>query len=1302
MSINAQRLRDHLSSLDFKELFNELGWEQPTRRSLPTNGTAFNQRLIAELAGVAVLEVTLPNGTLPDAKMRRTIYDQIVQQHNENLLIFLDSQRTQSLWYWVKRDGTKRYPREHWYFKGQPGDLFLSKLRSMVVDISEFETPGQLTVVDAALRLQQALDVEPVTKKFYNAFKEQHVEFLQYIQGIDDERDRRWYASVLLNRLMFIYFLQRKAFLNNDTLYLRTKLEESSTRGGNRYYSEFLEALFFEGFAKPEDKRTERAAALIGTIPYLNGGLFLKHRIELDYPNISIPDEAFHNLLTLFAGYSWNLDDTPGGDDNELNPDVLGYIFEKYINQKAFGAYYTRTEITDYLCEQTINRLILDRINVTAVAGKPARNFESLPDLLTHLDTRLCRDLLDILPTITLLDPACGSGAFLVAAMKTLINIYSVVTGKVEYLNDPSLNVQLEGIRSQGRSLSYTIKKQIIVNNLYGVDIMEEATEIAKLRLFLALVSSAYSVDQLEPLPNIDFNILPGNSLIGLREVNPDRLPVLAATGSKEAAFQRQLDEKNKRIAMYRDTTKRIDDPVALQRLREEIQQLRIAAQHDLDVILLEDFFDLGVRYEQATWNPGKNKEDKPIKRAIRADDIAALHPFHWGYEFDQIMARGGFDAIITNPPWEILKPQAKEFFQQHSALVTKKKMTIKQFEEAQATLLKDPEIRDAWLSYLSQYPHVSAFYRAAPQYINQIAVINGKRAGTDINLYKLFVEQCHNLLRAGGQCGIIIPSGIYTDLGTKQLREMLFAASEIRTLFGLSNEKFIFEGVHHSFKVCILVFAKSGYTETFTGAFRINPREAVAPDKLEIFLHSEAQHVELNVPLIRLLSPDSLSVMEFKSDVDVQIAKKMLHFPLLSQQKEASWNVRFAREFDMTNDSELFKIVPQLGRLPLYEGKMIHQFTNHWGVPRYWVDQAEGRKALLGRVVDTGQKLDYQGYRVGYRAIARNTDSRTMIASVLPQAVFYGHSLNATSGQIEPRYLLYLTALLNSFVLDFALRQRVSANLTMFFIYQLPVPRLTEFDPHFRPIVERAAKLICTSTEFDELAQQVGFVNHTAGVTDIVERAKLRAELDGMIAHLYELTEQEFSHVLGTFPLSEQSSKDAALRAYRVFAPNPDDQQLAAIITKGENAQVEFKAAALINHHTGQKDGTMAANIVQAVASYLNSSAGGALVIGAKDDGTLNDLRPDYQAANAQKNNRDGYALWLSDTLGNQLGNQFMPYWTITFHAINGQEVCRIAIKPAPQPVYLKNGDFYVRGDQGKKKLTVPEAITYIKQRWS
>lgn len=662
--IDIPRTRDLLQQFDFRTLFIEvLGWLQPmtTKPScVEVDGVQFERREVANLGGVIVFEITGPGG-LPMAKTRQTIHRTISAEHHENLLIFLDRRHnpTQSVWHWGKRVERKVLPREHLYIKGQPGDLFISKLSSMVVDIGELDESGNLPVVDVAQRLKQSLDVERVTKQFYREFYEQHLAFLEHIHGIEDERDRRWYASVLLNRLMFIWFLQRKHFLDRgDTNYLSNKLTESKKHGASRFYSEFLKLLFFEGFAKPVQERSGQARDRLGEIKYLNGGLFLQHRIERENPDIRVPDIAFENLFGLFSRYSWNLNDTPGGEDNEINPDVLGYIFEKYINQKAFGAYYTRPEITEYLCEQTIYKLVLDQVNQPALPGLglPAISFASVPELLINLDAGLCRKLLlDILPRLTLLDPACGSGAFLVAAMKTLINVYSAVIGRIKFLNDATLTQWLNRTEADHTNVSYYIKKTIITDNLFGVDLMEEATEIAKLRLFLALVASAQSVEQLEPLPNIDFNILAGNSLVGLMRVEEEEYNRRNQGDLFKKTYRQVLDEKNRLIDLYRHTSSYSED---LRALRDDIDRHKHEAAGVLNDILLHEFDRLGVRFEQATWDAAKGKEGKPVKRRLALDDIETQRPFHWGYEFDEIIQkRGGFDAIITNPPWEIFKP---------------------------------------------------------------------------------------------------------------------------------------------------------------------------------------------------------------------------------------------------------------------------------------------------------------------------------------------------------------------------------------------------------------------------------------------------------------------------------------------------------------------------------------------------------------------------------------------------------------------------------------------------------------------
>ena len=1152
----------YLSAFDFPRLFADvLGWNHASSdaawASDAAGETPFSRRTVAELGGVVAIQVVVDGGW-PDEQQRLRVWKHIVHSHAENLLIFTDKQTGASMsqWYWVKRDkhpetGKPRLTsRRHEYFKGQPVDLFASKLQAMVVELSELDTSGRLPVLEAARRIASALDVEKTTKKFFNAYQQQHLELHKHIQGIDNERDKRWYASVLLNRLMFVWFMQKKLFLNGgDADYLRTKLSESTQRGPERFFGEFLNALFFEAFAKPEIDRKPDAKALTGQVPYLNGGLFLHHKLELDADQsprvgitLNVADAAFEGIFELFASFTWHLDDTPGGDADEINPDVLGYIFEKYINQKAFGAYYTRPEITSYLADRSIHKLILERVYEPALPelGLKEVKFDTVPDLLARMDARTALKLVnEVLPNITILDPAVGSGAFLVAALKSLINVYYAVVGRAELGASSELEKWLKAIKKDHPSVGYYIKRRIVTDNLHGVDIMEEACEIAKLRLFLAMVASVRRVEDLEPLPNIDFNILPGNSLVGLMRVDEHEFDAKYRHGDMfRKSFRELVDEKNRKLDTYRHAAEVVGKHTNLRALRDDIDAAMQEANGILNELVHDQFSELKIKFEQATWDSKKNDFGKPVKRAVVRQDVDAQTPFHWGYVFDDILQRrGGFDVILANPPWEGFKPQAKEYFSPFSESISKKNMSIKAFEAEQERLLLDANIRAGWLTYLSRFPHMSGYYRNAAEYQYQSAVVAGKKTGSDINLYKLFTERCFSLLREGGHCGIVIPNGLYKDLGATGLRNMLFDHTQVDALISLSNEKFIFEEVHHSFGLLFLNFTKGGKTESLRATFRINPREAIKAEDFARFVGDEDNFIELSAKLIGSMNAETRSVLEFRSATDVSIVEKMLKFPSLGQELEGVWNLRLTREFDMSMSSKAFKTEFAGNRLPLFTGRMFNQFEITKEHSGYWIDEDEGRRVLLGRTADTGQRLDYQSYRWLHRRIARSTDTRSLISTIAPPMVFTevnSTTLKVIDSGINATEQCYWCGVANSMVLDWLLRQSITTTLNMFYIYQLPVPRLASTDSPCTSIAARVARLICTTPEFDDLAKSVGLKGYQDGATDPTERAKLRAELDGLVAHLYGLSEEEFAHILSTFPLVTEPVKIAALNAWR------------------------------------------------------------------------------------------------------------------------------------------------------------------------
>ncbi|MDJ0597329.1 MAG: ATP-binding protein [Crocosphaera sp.] len=1165
MKLNRKRVQKYLKNFDFESLFiEELFWDT-VDISLPLiliDETSYSLQAIAQKRGLIIYAYLTENEPIPCQKIRQQIDTEVTQYTREHLIIYGCLKLGQQVWQWIKREGEKRPILKETHFNiKQSGELLIQKLEKIAVGLEEEET---INLSEITQRVKQGFDIDKVTKEFFGKFQEKHLQLVSFIEGIDNNKDASWYASVILNRLMFIYFLQKKGFLDDgNTDYLQDKLDESEQKGKDLYYKRFLKTLFFEGFGKREAFRSDTVNQLIGEIKYLNGGLFLPHTIEVKYQdNIKIADQGFREIFSLFSAYTWHLDDRPTGKDDEINPDVLGYIFEKYINQKEFGAYYTRPEITEYLCQRTIDKFILTRASTLLVSFK--KQDACVTD---NLDNNLCNLLLDdILPNLSILDPACGSAAFLVAALKHLIGIYTKIFEYIKQQGDKENKSRLQDILNRHPSLEYYIKKRIITDNLYGVDIMEEATEIAKLRLFLSLVASAKTVEDLEPLPNVDFNIMAGNSLIGLIGVDGNAFNSIKEAGGKKSQeviqgsllsqlaaseYEGILKEKNESIRKYKEhaflqgEVQGTSQGDRLQMLRDHIEQVNRESMVKLNQLLLDEFSKkLGIKYHEV------QLKGKPKKRVLNVADIEALKPFHWGYHFDEIINQGGFDIIITNPPWEIFKPQAKEFFAQYSDLVTKNKMDIKTFQKQQKKLLADSEVANAWLDYQSQYPHVSLYYRSAEQYINQISVVNGRKQGTDINLYKLFLEQCVNLLSKNGECGIVIPSGIYTDLGCKQLREMLFSQTKVTGLFCFENRKAIFEGVDSRFKFVILTFENNNQTVAFPAKFMRHEVE-------ELNQFPDDSSINIEVDLVKQLSPDSLSVMEFRQQTDLKIMAKLYKFPFLSNDNQG-WNLEiYGEELHMNRSTNYFKTNPT--KSPLYEGRMIWHFNHNYSEPRYWIEESELREDFLEkrmkRIKNNCENKDwkkphdlqndYECYRLAIRKISASTNERTLVTTIIPKYSFTGNSIAVhfpLKNHISKSYelslshfeLLIVTSLLNSFVLDYAIRSRITTNLNTFYLYQLPVPRLTEKDAYFNEIVERSAKLICTTPEYDELAKEVGLGSHKNGVTRETERAKLRAELDGMIAHLYGLTEAEFSHILSTFPIVDDKIKEDALEAYR------------------------------------------------------------------------------------------------------------------------------------------------------------------------
>jgi hypothetical protein len=710
MSINYRRTSECLKAFDFRTLFIEhLGWGNARGRAttLVADELRYRATPIAELGGMVVFVVEpQSDAPFPETRIQKRVERDLGKIAHEHLIIFLDANKTKATFLWVKRGiRASAKDRRHTYERGQPGDALLRKLAGIVFRSEDLDAEGRASIVDVTARIAKAFDVERVTKRFYEDFKKEHDKFLDAIDGIDDTDDHAWYTSVMLNRVMFIYFIQYKNLLDNDPQYLAHKLAASKKAGANRFYREFLTTLFFEGFAHEESQRSNETRRLLGRIPYLNGGLFTRHQIEeRDGDVIAIPDRAFERLFGFFDGWDWVLEPRPAeyyiehpDAKEEINPDVLGYIFEKYINQKEMGAYYTKEDITGYICRNTVLPFLMDKLGglrhaaIHPLALKeidpyiyPAVSQEdylptetereyvarqkrlkqirddfaagkiaAINDFITYnLDIEaFVQDFLEGLTDsqtlrafyfeglkkLTVLDPTVGSGAFLFAAMNILETLYEICLDKMEELADakyPDFRDELASIANHPNR-AYFVFKTIIVNNLYGVDILEEATEICKLRLFLKLVAQVERDDHkpnlgIEPLPDIDFNIRAGNTLVGYASLE-------------------EIEEAGKRSLFALDLPQQIRGAdTAIRAYRTLQTQMGISAR------------ELAQAKKQTAKKLGEietalNQSLSADYGARSVDKFAKTHePFHWYVEFNQIMQDGGFDVIVGNPPYVV------------------------------------------------------------------------------------------------------------------------------------------------------------------------------------------------------------------------------------------------------------------------------------------------------------------------------------------------------------------------------------------------------------------------------------------------------------------------------------------------------------------------------------------------------------------------------------------------------------------------------------------------------------------------
>ena len=706
MPVNLTNLRAAVQAFDWDKVFRaSLKWTKPTDkvRTELVDNQRYTLTPIADTGGMQVYVVRGADGALPPRPTRNKIEIRLRRTQVEHILVFEDAAKQHAVLQWVKRGQQGRRAREFPYNRGDSGEPLIQKLQGIAFEIDDFDAQGRIEISQVTARVTKNLDLESVTRKFYDEFKRQREDFQTFLRGILIESDQRWYVSVMLNRLMFIYFIQAKGFLNGNPDYLRERLAWSkASLGPDRFYRDFLRVLFFQGFALEAGQRSAEVNKKLGKIPYLNGGLFLPHPLEEQYGDaIDIPDSAFDKLFAFFSLWRWHLSERPGVNDREIDPDVLGYIFEKYINQKQMGAYYTRDDITGYICRNTIIPALFDKAGLSlapldlprtiadyiypamqqaallpteterehaarrarvaalladAQAGKlttindaVTANLdleELIEDLIPQLDAPKVYDLYTALAgdpksgklPLSVLDPTVGSGAFLFAALRILKPIYEATLDRMEALAEAKQAAgkplaEVLAAAEEHSNRDYFVTKSIVVRNLYGVDLMAEATEICKLRLFLRMVADLDEARQIEPLPDIDFNIRAGNALVGY--ARPEEIGLVYSGGvvglnPRQQSLLDEIKSVQRELTTYRNAQLQfnpsgVEGRIARKEIRERLDSVNAGLDNDL------------IKIDQLRKEP---------------DGSYNTRPFHWFTAFYEILSDGGFDVIVGNPPY--------------------------------------------------------------------------------------------------------------------------------------------------------------------------------------------------------------------------------------------------------------------------------------------------------------------------------------------------------------------------------------------------------------------------------------------------------------------------------------------------------------------------------------------------------------------------------------------------------------------------------------------------------------------------
>ncbi|EGO3089712.1 class I SAM-dependent DNA methyltransferase, partial [Campylobacter jejuni] len=743
-----------------------------------------------------------------------------------------------------------------------------------------------------------------------------------------------------------------------------------------------------------------------------------------------------------------------------------------------------------------------------------------------------------------ILDNACGSGHFLVGILNAITHIvlsdfdhFTNLKELYEEEKENILNYIKDFVQDYELDESDVLKRLLLKRIIYGVDLNPFSIELTKLSLWID--SFIFGT----PLSFIEHHIKCGNALVGSSIIDFENL----IKQNKENIFTNSITQE---FEILQEVFEKLDN---LQDTNEEqIKQSKQIYQNEITPKL--DKLNLYLDYINSLHFV--NKEELQILKALSQDDIQNLSQneqakaiiskyqkefnfFNYELEFPEITENQvfkGFDIIIGNPPWDKTKFSDDDFFPQYKSdyrsLIASKKKEIQDNLLAKDYIKQNYEKQKAYINNLSEY-------------YKKVYPLN--KGSGDGNLFRLFVEKNLSLLKQDGNLAYVLPSALMFEDGSLTLRKEILENKTLEYFYSFENRQAIFADVDSRYKFALMLIknTQANHTHKIKTMFYKTDMNS---------LKNKDEILTLSLKDIKKLSPTHLALMELKDKQALKILRKCYN----AFQNLSFDYIDFVNELHMTNDKDLFIEEFREGLLPLYEGKMIYQFNANFSQATYFLEKAKFDERLKSKELyrakkATGKELnpklikyDREFFRLGYRAVASDTNERTLIASLLPKNCGFGHSMFANAPKqyivkddeicmdiVPYEKILFVLALFNSLVVDFIIRNMVQINVSKSYLERIPLPQPSDEEIQNNEIYKTLAKNALLlqlyndqNRHFDELKQEFNIKNEeipkTKKAYDI-----LRAKNDLLVKELYGLSDDEFSYMISTFKvLNEKQSE--------------------------------------------------------------------------------------------------------------------------------------------------------------------------------